>query len=68
LIQNLSLSAPNFKETLMVVIKQGGTAETAISGVNETIDSITNHSFFLIAKWSLEGEIVKESNKLTTTS
>lgn len=52
----------------MVVIKQGGTAETAISGVNETIDSITNHSFFLIAKWSPEGEIVKESNKLTTTS
>jgi hypothetical protein len=52
----------------MVVIKQGGTAETAISGVNKTIDSITNHSFFLITKWSPEGEIVKESNKLIITS
>jgi hypothetical protein len=44
LIWHLSLSAPNFEETLMVVIKHGGTAETAISGVIETIDSTTNHS------------------------
>jgi hypothetical protein len=51
----------------MVVIKQGGTAETAISDINETIDSITNYSFFLIAKWSSKGEIVKESDKLITT-
>jgi hypothetical protein len=35
----------------MVVIKQGETAETTIGGVNETINSITNHSFFLIDKW-----------------
>ena len=40
----------------------------AISDVNETIDNIINHSFFLIAKWFPKGEIVKESNKLTTTS
>lgn len=36
----------------MVVIKHGGTAETAISGVIETIDSITNHSCFLFAMCS----------------
>jgi hypothetical protein len=36
----------------MVVIKHGGPAETAISGVIETIDSIANHSYFLLAKWS----------------
>ena len=52
LIWHLSLSAPNFEETLMVVIKHGVTAETAIGGVIETIDSTTNHSCFLPAKWS----------------
>jgi hypothetical protein len=36
----------------MVAIKQGGTAEAAIGGVIEKIDSMTNHSLFLIAKWS----------------
>ncbi len=41
-----------FEETLMVAIKQGGTAEAAIGGVIETIDSMTNRSLFLIAKWS----------------
>jgi hypothetical protein len=51
-IWNLSLSTPNFEETLVVAIKQGGTAEAAIGGVIETIDSMTNHSLFLIAKWS----------------
>jgi hypothetical protein len=30
----------------MVAIKQGGTAEAAIGGVIETIDSMTNHSLF----------------------
>jgi hypothetical protein len=52
LIWNLSLSAQNFEETLLVAIKQGETAEAAIGGVIKTIDSITNHSLFLIAKWS----------------
>ena len=52
LIWHLSLSAPNFEETLMVVIKHGGIAETAISGVIETIDTTTNHSCFLLTKWS----------------
>jgi hypothetical protein len=52
LIWNLSLSAPNFEETLMVVIKHGGIAETVISGVIETINSTTNHSYFLLTKWS----------------
>jgi hypothetical protein len=36
----------------MVVIKHGGTAETAIGGVIETIDSTTNYSYFLLAEWS----------------
>ena len=45
---NFSLSALNFKETLIVTIKQGGIAEAAISGVIKTIDSIINCSFFLV--------------------
>jgi len=36
----------------MVVIKQGGTAQAAIGGVIAKIDSMTNLSLFLIAKWS----------------
>jgi hypothetical protein len=36
----------------MVVIKHRGIAETAISGVIKTINTITNHSRFLLAKWS----------------
>jgi hypothetical protein len=68
LIWILSLSAPNFEETLLVVIKHGGTAETAISGMIETIDSITNHSYFLLTKWSPQGEMVKESNIFSTNS
>ena len=59
LIWHLSLSAPNFKKALIVVIEHGGIAETAIGGVIETIDSTTNHSYFLLAKWSPWGEIVK---------
>jgi hypothetical protein len=51
LLWKLSLSAPNFEETLIVAIKQGGTAEAAISDVIETIDSTINYSLFLIAKW-----------------
>ena len=68
LIWHLSLSAPNFEEPLMVVIKHGGTAKTAISGVIETIDSTTNHNYFLLAKRSPWGEIVKESNILSPNS
>jgi hypothetical protein len=33
-------SAPKFEEALIVVIKQGGTAEAAICAVLERIDSI----------------------------
>jgi hypothetical protein len=46
------LSAPNFEETLIVAIKQGGTAEAVISSMIETTDSMINYSLFLIAKWS----------------
>jgi len=49
-LYNLSLSAPKCKETLTVVIKQEGTVGAAVNGINETIDSITNHSLFLVAK------------------
>ena len=52
LLWNLSPSAPNFEETLMVAIKQGGTAKAAISGVIEMIDSMINRSLFLVAKGS----------------
>jgi hypothetical protein len=36
----------------MVVIKHRGIAKTAISGVIKIIDSTTNYSCFLLAKWS----------------
>jgi hypothetical protein len=45
---------------LTVAIKQGGTAETAINGVNKTIDSMINRSYFLAADWFPRGEIVEE--------
>jgi hypothetical protein len=41
-------------------MKQGGTAEAAIGGVIETIDSMINCDLFPVAKWSPQGEIVKE--------
>jgi hypothetical protein len=47
---NLPPSTPNFEETLIVAIKQGGTAEAALSGIIETINSMINHSLFPIAK------------------
>ena len=46
---NLSLSAPNFEETLIVTIKRRGKAETVISVVTKMIDSMINYSPFLIA-------------------
>ena len=52
LIWNLSQSAPKFVVTLIVVIKHGGIVETVISGMIETINSTTNHSYFLLPKWS----------------
>ena len=57
---NLSPSAPKIEEALMVAIKQGGTAEAAISGVIETIDSEINRSLFLVADWCPWGGLVKE--------
>jgi hypothetical protein len=75
-LQNLELCvsllepfpAPNFKETLIVAIKQGGRAKAAISTVLEKIDSMIKHSPFLAAKVAFKGEIVKEINMLITTS
>jgi hypothetical protein len=51
--KDLSLSAPNFEETLIVAIKQGGIAKAVIRGVIKIINSIINHSLFSIIKWSL---------------
>jgi hypothetical protein len=44
----------------VAVIEQGGTAETAIDGVNETIDSMTNTAVILVAGWFLGGEMAVE--------
>ena len=68
LIWNVSLSAPNFEETLIVVIKYRGIAETVISGVIEKIDSITNHNYVLLTKLTPQRKVVKESNISSTNS
>ena len=52
LLQDRSLSAPNFENTLIIAIKQGGTAEAVIGGVIKTIDSIIDYNLFFIAKQS----------------
>jgi hypothetical protein len=54
-IRNLSASAPNFDEILSVAIEQGGIAEAAIDGVNETIGSMINRSSFLFTDWFPRG-------------
>jgi hypothetical protein len=53
---------------LIVAIKQGGTTEAAISDVIERIDSMIKCSPFLVTEVAPEGEIVKESDILITTS
>jgi hypothetical protein len=53
---------------LIVAIKQGGTAEAAISAVLKKIDSMIKYSPFLAAKVAPKGELVKESDLLSTTS
>jgi hypothetical protein len=52
----------------MVLIKHGGTAETAISSMIETIDSTTKYNYFLLAKWPSSEEIFKETNILSKNS
>jgi hypothetical protein len=42
------------------VIRQGGIAKTAIDGIKETINSMVNHSHFLVADWFPGGEMVEE--------
>jgi len=37
-----------------------GTAEAAIDGVNETIDSMTNIAVILVADWFAGGEMAVE--------
>jgi len=63
-LRNLSLSAPNLKNTLRVAIKQGGATEAVISGVIKTIDSTINYGLFFSSKWSPQGKTVKESDIL----
>ena len=43
-----------------MAIEQGGIAEAAINGVNETINSITNTAVALIADWFPGGEMAAE--------
>jgi len=52
----------------MFIIKRRGTAETAISGMTEIINSITNHSCYSLAKRSIQREVNKESNVLSINS
>ena len=66
--KNLLPSAPNFKETLIVAIKQGGIAKAAISAVLKRIDSIVKYNPFLIVEVAPKGEIVKEGDILIITS
>ena len=49
------------------MIKQGGASEAAISGVSETIDSISTAVFFLLLTVLLGREMVKESDILVHT-
>jgi hypothetical protein len=42
------------------MIRQGGTAEAAIDWVNETIDSMANHSNTLVAGWFPEGKMAEK--------
>ena len=44
----------------MARIKQGGTAEAAFDGVDKTIESMINHSKFLVADWFPGGEMAEE--------
>jgi hypothetical protein len=55
------------EEILIIAIKQGGTIEAAINSVIRTIDNMINRSFFLVAKGSPQGEMVKESDILIIT-
>jgi hypothetical protein len=53
---NFPPSTPNFEETPTVAIEQGGTAEAAVDGVNETIDCLTHTAVFLVTEWVPGGE------------
>ncbi len=49
---------PKFEDMWMVVIEQGGTAETALDAVDGMIE--TDCGNFLVADWCSEGEIAVE--------
>jgi hypothetical protein len=51
---------PGLEETPTITTEQGGTAEAAIDGVNETIDSMINRGNFLVADWLSRGEMAEE--------
>jgi hypothetical protein len=48
------------KKSLIVAIKQGGTADATIDGVNEMIDSMINRCNFFIADWFSGEEMAGE--------
>jgi hypothetical protein len=60
----VSLSAPNFEETLIATIKQGGTAKAAIRGVNKMINSMINPIKFLVKDWFPRGEMAEEERHI----
>lgn len=51
---------PKFEDMWVAVIEQEGTAEAAIDGVDETIDSTTNTAVILVADWFPGGEMAVE--------
>ena len=59
-IWNLSLSPPNFAETPVTRIKQGGTAEAAFEVASRPVDSMIIHSKFPVADWFPGAEIARE--------
>jgi hypothetical protein len=51
---------PKFEDMWVAVIEQGRTAEAAIDGVNETIDSMTSATVIIVAGWFLGEEMAVE--------
>ncbi len=52
--------APEFGDRPIVMMEQGGTAEAAINGINETNDSMTNTAVILVADRRPAGEMALE--------
>ena len=51
MVLDRSIHTLNVEMTLVVAMKQGSTAEAAISGGNKMIDSMVHYNFLLKFKW-----------------